>query len=83
MKKIEKRFDERICVEVFYIDDEGYKVGVNIFPIQEYGSFGSRLKEFGINWSAHGTVDVTTAKNYSHLIDVAIEECEKNNSLID
>jgi len=82
MKKIEKVYEDRMCVEVFYVDDRGYKVKVEIFPITHYGSFGSRVSEYGVNWSAHGTVSIVDAKNYSKLIDEAIEECEKNNSLI-
>lgn len=77
MKKIEKRFEERMCVEVFYVDDAGYKVKVEIMQLSSRPD-----SEYGVNWSAHGTVSVIDAKNYARLIDVAIEECEKNNSLI-
>jgi hypothetical protein len=83
MKKIiiEKHsgnFDNGLPYEVHYSDDTSIKV--SIFEINQDWKNPNKKKEYGINWSALGTVNENEAEQYVKLIEEAIKVCSKLNA---
>lgn len=73
-----KDFHGRITERI--IDKDNPTNKVEIYPLRRSATVtGYKKTEYGINWSANGTVTVQEAEDYIKLMKAAIAEAKKQN----